>query len=598
METDTFDVSVSAEEKEEMPQIWNFSAGPGMLPRPVLEAVQREFLDYRGLGASIVEMSHRTHAVEAIVESLTDGLRGLLAIPEDFEIFFTQGGGRTQFAMVPANLLRGKTGAYLVTGLWSAAALEEARRIGRAEAVVRTEGDVPDATECDWPDAAYVYYCDNETVHGIEFSAPPMAPEGVPLVADMSSNFLTRPIDWSRHGVVWAAAQKNFAPAGLTVVIARRDLLGGLLAHMPSMFDWALYAREKSMPNTPPVFQLYIADLVAKWVRSEGGVEEMHRRALERSSRSLRHERGPTGPQPRERALCAQESRRSRRLHCGGRTRGLPTVHGPRERGRTPRVALQRHAARRPAALCRIFARPASVRTSRAATKRIPSTKETSMEQSVRVITIDGPAASGKGTVAERIAHELGFHYLDSGALYRLATYRALKLGTPLDDAEALERVASAMAPVFEKGRILLDGEDVTLRIRTEEVSRATSRVAAVPGVRKALFDLQRRAAKAPGLVADGRDMGTVVFPEADLKIFLTASARVRAERRALQLEARGEVADREALTRDLEERDRRDRERAEAPLKPAADAKLLDTSALGIEEVVKKLLDWWNEAR
>ena len=119
------------------------------------------------------------------------------------------------------------------------------------------------------------------------------------------------------------------------------------------------------------------------------------------------------------------------------------------------------------------------------------------MEQSVRVITIDGPAASGKGTVAERIAHELGFHYLDSGALYRLATYRALKLGTPLDDAEALERVASSMAPVFEQGRILLDGEDVTLRIRTEEVSRATSRVAAVPGVRKALFDLQRRAAKA-----------------------------------------------------------------------------------------------------
>ena len=152
------------------------------------------------------------------------------------------------------------------------------------------------------------------------------------------------------------------------------------------------------------------------------------------------------------------------------------------------------------------------------------------MEQSVRVITIDGPAASGKGTVAERIAHELGFHYLDSGALYRLATYRALKLGTPLDDAEALERVASSMAPVFEQGRILLDGEDVTLRIRTEEVSRATSRVAAVPGVRKALFDLQRRAAKAPGLVADGRDMGTVVFPEADLKIFLTASAPVRAQ--------------------------------------------------------------------
>ena len=213
-----------------MPQIWNFSAGPGMLPHSVLEAAQKEFLDYRGLGASIVEMSHRTHAVEAIVESLTEELRGLLSIPEEFEIFFTQGGGRTQFAMVPANLLRGKTGAYLVTGLWSAAALEEAKRIGRAEAAARTTGDVPDTSDLSWPeDPAYVYYCDNETVHGVEFPAPPTAPEGVPLVADMSSNFLTRPIDWSRHGVVWAAAQKNFAPAGLTVVIARRDLLGGLL---------------------------------------------------------------------------------------------------------------------------------------------------------------------------------------------------------------------------------------------------------------------------------------------------------------------------------------------------------------------------------
>lgn len=216
----------------------------------------------------------------------------------------------------------------------------------------------------------------------------------------------------------------------------------------------------------------------------------------------------------------------------------------------------------------------------------------------VRVITIDGPAASGKGTVAERMAAALGFHYLDSGALYRLATYRAIRRGVALDDAAGLEAVARSMAPVFTEGRIEMDGEDVTLAIRTEEVSRATSRVAAVPGVRKALFDLQRSAAKAPGLVADGRDMGTVVFPHADLKIFLTASARVRAERRAKQLEARGETADLEALTRDLEERDRRDRERAEAPLKAAPDAHTLDTSDIGIEEVVKKLLEWWRDAQ
>ena len=216
----------------------------------------------------------------------------------------------------------------------------------------------------------------------------------------------------------------------------------------------------------------------------------------------------------------------------------------------------------------------------------------------IPVITLDGPAASGKGTVAELVARELGFHYLDSGALYRIATLAALKAGVDPADSEGLTAVAEKLSPVFENGRILLEGEVVTLAIRSEEVSRATSKVAVVPGVRRALFDLQRRAARAPGLVADGRDMGTVVFPEAPLKVFLTASARVRAERRYKQLTARGETADLDLLTKDLEERDRRDRERAEAPLKPAADARLLDTTEMGIEEAVKKVLDWWTTAR
>lgn len=216
----------------------------------------------------------------------------------------------------------------------------------------------------------------------------------------------------------------------------------------------------------------------------------------------------------------------------------------------------------------------------------------------IPVITLDGPAASGKGTVAELVARELGFHYLDSGALYRIATLAALKAGVDPADSEGLTAVAEKLSPVFENGRILLEGEDVTLAIRSEEVSRATSKVAVVPGVRRALFDLQRRAARAPGLVADGRDMGTVVFPEAPLKVFLSASARVRAERRYKQLTARGETADLDLLTKDLEERDRRDRERAEAPLKPAADARLLDTTEMGIEEAVKKVLDWWTTAR
>ena len=226
-------------------------------------------------------------------------------------------------------------------------------------------------------------------------------------------------------------------------------------------------------------------------------------------------------------------------------------------------------------------------------------TKDTRhMSYFIPVITLDGPAASGKGTIAERVAAALGFHYLDSGALYRIATLNALRHGVPLDDAQALTAAAQKLAPRFEGGRIYLEGDDVTTAIRSEEVSAATSRVAVVPGVRAALFTLQKNAARMPGLVADGRDMGTAVFPDAKLKIFMTASARVRAERRWRQLIGRGESADLEALTRDLEERDRRDSQRSTAPLRPAEDAKVLDTSDMGIEEVVKKVLLWWDEAR
>ena len=219
-------------------------------------------------------------------------------------------------------------------------------------------------------------------------------------------------------------------------------------------------------------------------------------------------------------------------------------------------------------------------------------------DQSIPVITIDGPAASGKGTIAERVAAALGFHYLDSGALYRIATLAALKSGVSPEDVESLTALTEKLAPIFRDGRIYLNGEDVTTAIRSEEVSAMTSRVAVIPGVRAALFELQKKAAAHPGLVADGRDMGTVVFPNARLKVFMTASARVRAERRYKQLIGRGEQADLAALTADLEERDRRDSKRATAPLKPAEDARILDTSEMGIEEVVKKVLSWWNGAQ
>ena len=210
----------------------------------------------------------------------------------------------------------------------------------------------------------------------------------------------------------------------------------------------------------------------------------------------------------------------------------------------------------------------------------------------VPVIAIDGPTASGKGTVAQRVADALGWHYLDSGALYRIAALRALRDHVALDDAPALAALARGLAPVFAADRILLDGDDVTDAIRAEAVGEAASRIAALPALRAALVDLQRRARREPGLVADGRDMGTVIFPDAGLKIFLTATAGSRAERRHKQLIEKGFPANIDSLFRDLETRDARDAQRAEAPLVTAEGALVIDSTGLSVEATVEAVLD------
>jgi CMP/dCMP kinase len=209
------------------------------------------------------------------------------------------------------------------------------------------------------------------------------------------------------------------------------------------------------------------------------------------------------------------------------------------------------------------------------------------------VIAIDGPTASGKGTVAQRVAAALGFHYLDSGALYRLVAWRARQVGIAATDENRLAELAAKMEPVFRHGRIALDGVDVTDAIRDEETSRLASQVAVHRGVRAALLDLQRARRQPPGLVADGRDMGTVVFPDADLKVYLTASVAARANRRHNQLMEKGFSTNIATLVQDLEARDRRDSERSTAPLKPAPEAYQLDSSELGIDQVVAQVLRW-----
>jgi cytidylate kinase len=210
-------------------------------------------------------------------------------------------------------------------------------------------------------------------------------------------------------------------------------------------------------------------------------------------------------------------------------------------------------------------------------------------------IAIDGPAASGKGTIAAAVAHALGFHYLDSGALYRLIALQALRTGTGLDEEEALANFAAHLDVAFLAGKILLDGDDVTADIRAEKVSAGASQVAVHAGVRDALIGRQRAFRRPPGLVADGRDMGTVVFADAPLKVFLTATAEERARRRHKQLIAKGISVTMDSLLRDIRERDARDSARAAAPLRPAGDAVLLDTTELSIDEVVARVLSLWQ---
>jgi cytidylate kinase len=215
----------------------------------------------------------------------------------------------------------------------------------------------------------------------------------------------------------------------------------------------------------------------------------------------------------------------------------------------------------------------------------------------VPVIAIDGPTASGKGTVAQRVAGQLGFHYLDSGALYRLVALAALRVGLPTDAEPALATLATTLPARFEADRILLSDDDVTDAIRAEVVGNAASRVAALGSVRAALLARQRAFRQPPGLVADGRDMGSVVFPDAVLKVFLTATPEVRAERRYKQLMGKGMNANMHALLQDIRERDRRDSARSVAPLKKVAEAQLLDTTLLSIEEAVARVLALYAEA-
>lgn len=268
--------------------IYNFSAGPAVLPKAVLQQVQAEMVDWHGSGMSVMEMSHRGKEFMGIAAAAEADLREVMGIPGNYKVLFLQGGASSQFAMVPMNLLRGRASAdYLNTGEWSKKAIKEAKKYGAVNVVATSEDKnfsyAPDfgAWKRD-PKAAYLHYTPNETIGGVEIFDIP-ATGDTPLVADMSSTILSRPMDVSKFGLIYAGAQKNIGPAGLTLVIVREDLIGETVPGTPTMFDYKTHADNESMYNTPPTFGMYTAGLVFKWLKDNGGLAAMEKTNREKA---------------------------------------------------------------------------------------------------------------------------------------------------------------------------------------------------------------------------------------------------------------------------------------------------------------------------
>lgn len=261
-----------------------------MLPLSVLETAASEMTNYHGSGMSVMEMSHRSKVYDTIIKDTEAALRRVMDIPENYKVLFLQGGATTQFAAIPMNLLKTGKADYAVTGNFANNAFKEAKKFGDIHVAFSSKetnfDHVPSQEELDIrSDADYFYICANNTIYGTEFHYDPETPAGVPLVADMSSNILTKPVDVSKYGVIYAGAQKNMGPAGVTVVIVREDLLGSYPAEKyPAILDWKLMADKDSMYNTPPTYGIYVLGLVLQWVEEQGGLKAMQELAEKRSS--------------------------------------------------------------------------------------------------------------------------------------------------------------------------------------------------------------------------------------------------------------------------------------------------------------------------
>lgn len=272
-----------------MSRVYNFSAGPSAFPEAVLQQAKEEMLEWRDSGMSVMEMSHRGKHFSIIAEELESDLRSLMAVPANYKILFLQGGASAQFSLIPQNILNGKTKAcYVKTGAWSEKAIKDAQSYCNVVVSASSEDTkfttIPD--NAGWAldqEAAYLHYTSNETIHGVEFSGVPNS-QGLTLVSDMSSNILSRNIDVSQFGLIYAGTQKNMGPAGVTVVIVREDLMGHATKSTPSVFDYAEQAKNQSMLNTPATYNWYLVGLVLKWLKAQGGVAAIEQRNIAKAA--------------------------------------------------------------------------------------------------------------------------------------------------------------------------------------------------------------------------------------------------------------------------------------------------------------------------
>ncbi len=263
-----------------MARVYNFSAGPAVLPEEVLREAAEEMLDYRGTGMSVMEMSHRSKAYETIIKEAEADLRELMGIPDNYKVLFLQGGASQQFAMIPMNLMKNRVADYIVTGQWARKAYQEAALYGKANKIASSEDEtfsyIPDCSDLPVsPDADYVYICENNTIYGTKFKTLPDT-KGKPLVADVSSCFLSEPVDVAKYGLIYGGVQKNIGPAGVVIVIVREDLVTEeVLPGTPTMLRYKTHVDNNSLYNTPPAYGIYICGKVFKWLKGKGGLEAM-----------------------------------------------------------------------------------------------------------------------------------------------------------------------------------------------------------------------------------------------------------------------------------------------------------------------------------